>query len=97
MIQSIERAAIVEGLLNSLESERHVRRALLLDVIDEIAACPLFEAAAGRARALLRRVDARDIADVEFAHQVATLRQEVRVASLPLSRTSSPHRAATAA
>lgn len=97
MIQSIERTAIVEGLLNSLESERHVRRALLLDVIDEIAASPLFEAAAGRARALLLRIDARDIPDVEFARQVAALRQEIRVAARPLARSATRDRAATAA
>lgn len=83
MIQSIERATIVEGLLNSLETERYVRGALLLEVIDELATSSLFADACAQARRLLASVEQREIDDAQFTRKVAELRQAVQLAAPP--------------
>jgi hypothetical protein len=79
MIQSIERAAIVEGLLNTLEAERYVRAPLLLEIIDELAAAASTEACA-QARRLLSAVENREVDDDAFARRVADLRRTVQIA-----------------
>jgi len=54
MIQSIERASIVETLLNTLEAERYVRGPLLATIVDELSADAGLEIAAEAARAILQ-------------------------------------------
>lgn len=83
MIQSIQRDAIVETLLNTLEVERYVRGPLLNTIVDELAARQGLEPAAEAARALVDGLRAGALAESDFAARVAALRQLVQSASAP--------------
>jgi len=83
MIQSIERATIVETLLNTLEAERYVRGPLLATIVDELAADAGLEIAAGAARAILQGLRSGGLPESEFRARVGALRDLVRSLSAP--------------
>lgn len=68
-----DRSTTIELLLNALEAERYVRRALLENVIAELGAIP---EAAAEGRALLSRLD-RGATELEFKSGLASLRRSV--------------------
>lgn len=75
VIQSLQRTAIVETLLNTLEAERYVRGPLLATIADELSAGGEgLEAAAGAARAILERWEAGQLAEPELAARIRALR-----------------------
>lgn len=83
-MQSIQREALVETLLNSLEAERYVRGPLLLTVVDELSASEGLEIAAEAARAILEAFRGGELgAESEFALRIRALRQLVRALSAP--------------
>ena len=53
----------IQVLLNTLLGERHARRALLAELIDELATAPSQHVAARAARALLRSLDEPPVED----------------------------------
>ena len=80
VIQSIERTAIVETLLNSLEAERYVRGPLLATVVDELSASgEELAMAAVTARGILQRWEAGQLDDPELTACVSALRPLVQV------------------
>jgi len=82
MIQSMQREKLLDTLLNTLEAERYVRGALLLEVLDALDAAERPSPAAALARRMLHGVETGRIRDDEFIHELAELR------SLALSRAS---------
>src|SRR5687768_16427515 len=62
------------SLLNTLEAERHVRAALLVEVVAELGRDPRDRRALRRAQALLDRVEQGAISDAEFADGLHRLR-----------------------
>jgi hypothetical protein len=86
VIQSIERSAIVETLLNTLEAERYVRGPLLATIADELSASGEgLAVAAGAARSLLERWQAGQLGESEFIARIRALRPlvQARQAALP--------------
>jgi hypothetical protein len=74
MIQSIRRETIALGLLNTLESERYVRAALLVEFIESLAEDARFSMTLERAHALLDGVERRAIDEQEFVRGIDELR-----------------------
>ncbi len=83
MIQSIERATIVETLLNTLEAERYVRGPLLATIVDELSADAGLEIAAEAARAILQGLRSGGLPEAEFSTRVSALRDLVQALSAP--------------
>jgi len=83
MIQSIERASIVETLLNTLEAERYVRGPLLATIVDELSADAGLEIAAEAARAILQGLRSGSLAEADFGARVGALRDLVTALSAP--------------
>ena len=83
MIHSIERATIVETLLNTLEAERYVRGPLLATIIDELSADAGLEIAAEAARAILHGLRSGGLSESEFGARVSALRDLVQALSAP--------------
>ena len=83
MIQSIERATIVETLLNTLEAERYVRGPLLATIIDELSADAGLEIAAEAARAILQGLRTGKLPESDFTSRVGALRDLVQALSAP--------------
>ena len=80
VIRSIERSAIVETLLNSLEAERYVRGPLLATIADELSAAGEdLEEAAGVARSILEGWQAGRLGESEFTARVRALRPLVQL------------------
>lgn len=71
MSKVYDRSTTIEMLLNALEAERYVRRALLENVVAELASQP---EAAAEGRALLLRLD-NGANDAEFRSGLASLRR----------------------
>lgn len=69
--------ALIEGLLNTLESERYMREALLLSVLDELASSDRFAPAFEAGRDLFARLEAGEIDDDEFASAIREVRSFV--------------------
>ncbi len=84
MIQSIERATIVETLLNTLEAERYVRGPLLETIADVLSADAALEVAAEAARAILEGLRSGRLVEADFTARVGALRD------LVLALSSSP-------
>jgi hypothetical protein len=80
MMTSIERAKLLDTLLNTLEAERYLRGPLLLEVLDALDAEEL-ESAAAFARRMLQRLQTGRAAETEFNAEVAELRQLVLAAT----------------
>jgi hypothetical protein len=79
VIRSIERGAIVETLLNTLEAERYVRGPLLATLADELSASgEELEVAAEVARSILDRWEAGQLAESDFATRIRALRPLVQ-------------------
>jgi hypothetical protein len=83
MIQSIERATIVETLLNTLEAERYVRGPLLATIVDELSADAALEIAAEAARAILEGLRSGCLAEKDFGARVRALRDLVQALGAP--------------
>jgi hypothetical protein len=84
IIQSFQRRAIVETLLNSLEAERYVRGPLLATVADELSAAGEgLEAAACVARTILERWQAGRLAEAELAFRIRSLRPLIEAHWVP--------------
>jgi hypothetical protein len=83
MIQSIQREAIVETLLNTLEAERYVRGPLLATIVDELSAGTGLELAADAARAILQGLEAGQLRESEFAARLRTLRELIKALAAP--------------
>jgi hypothetical protein len=83
MIHSIERATLVETLLNTLEAERYVRGPLLATIVDELSADAGLEIAAAAARAILDGLRSGGLVESEFAARVSALRDLVQALSAP--------------
>lgn len=83
MIKSIERASLVETLLNTLEAERYVRGPLLATIVDELSADAGLEIAAEAARAILHGLRAGGFSEAEFGDRVGALRDLVQALSAP--------------
>ena len=83
MIQTIERATIVETLLNTLEAERYVRGPLLATIVDELSADAGLEIAAEAARAILQGLRSGSLKEAEFTVRVSALRDLVAALSAP--------------
>jgi hypothetical protein len=83
MIKSIERASIVETLLNTLEAERYVRAPLLATIVDELSADASLEIAAEAARAILHGLRGGVFSEAEFGDRVSALRDLVQALSAP--------------
>jgi hypothetical protein len=81
MIRSIQHDRMVETLLNALETERYVRRPLLLEIIGELSTSQQFEPARGSARRLLERLETGDVTQAELGRAIAELRQLAREAA----------------
>jgi hypothetical protein len=78
MIQSMQREAIVETLLNTLEAERYVRGPLLLTLVDELSASVGLQIAAHAACATLDGLVSGRLREAEFVAQIRALRELVR-------------------
>lgn len=74
----------IHPLLNTLEGERYVRRALLLEVIDELTVREGQSPATQAARTLLARMEKREITDADFVRSVAEVRS-LLTPELPLA------------
>jgi hypothetical protein len=83
MIQSIERATIVETLINTLEAERYVRAPLLATIVDELSADAELEIAAAAAKSILDGLRAGALGEAEFADRVSALRDLVQALGAP--------------
>jgi hypothetical protein len=83
MMQSMQRGALVETLLNTLEAERYMRGPLLLTIVDELCASPGLGQAADAARRILEGLRSGDLVESEFAPQVRSLRRLVHALSTP--------------
>ena len=75
MIQSMQREAIVDTLLNTLEVERYVRAPLLLELVDELSGMSGLEPAADAARGILHDLQQGKTIERDFAARVDALRQ----------------------
>jgi hypothetical protein len=92
-------AATLDMLLNALESERHVRKALLLNLIDELAALDGLAPAVDAACDLLDNLESGPVPQLWFAQRVAALHDLVHalrprpsgVVSTDPTRTGSPY------
>jgi hypothetical protein len=61
----------IELLLNTLQGERYVRRALLTELLDEFAVSPFYDDAAFAARAILDRLDV--LSELQYEHEISLL------------------------
>lgn len=86
MIQSIQREASVETLLNTLEAEHYVRGPLLATIVDELTAVECLEPAAEVARAILEGLESGQLREADFAPSVSALRNLVHRLSVSASR-----------
>jgi hypothetical protein len=78
MIRGMERRRLLELLLNTLEGERHLRAALLLELLDELETTEQLAPAAGLARRMLAALETGHVGDEEFTVDLATLRRLVQ-------------------
>jgi hypothetical protein len=63
----------VELLLNTLANERYARRALLAELIEELATTPSRHPAARAARSLLRSLDEKPITSDVYAKRIVRI------------------------
>ena len=86
MAQCIERDAIIEPLLNSLEVERHMRGPLLVSVLAELSKFMELSPAFALASSMLRSFEEGALDDIAFRRQLDALRALVRTLTQPLAR-----------
>ncbi|MCL2776939.1 MAG: hypothetical protein FWD73_02970 [Polyangiaceae bacterium] len=87
MAQCIERDAIIEPLLNSLEVERHMRGPLLVSLLAELSTCMKLSPAFVLASSMLRSFEEGALDDIAFGGQLDALRALVRTLSQQLVST----------
>jgi hypothetical protein len=61
----------IELLLNTLHGERYVRRALLTELVDELAVSPFYDDAACAARSILERLESLN--ELEYEQEISLL------------------------
>jgi hypothetical protein len=76
MMRSLHHEVMVETLLNSLAVERHARRALVLELLNEMSASR-YSSAKDDARILLRRLERGEISEPELADAITRLRARI--------------------
>jgi hypothetical protein len=88
MTKTMQPQRRIELLLNTLQGERYVRRALLTELLDEFAVSPFYDDAADAARSLLDRLEA--LSPVQYEQEISLLwdlacepQSGVRVVPLP--------------
>jgi hypothetical protein len=75
MINGIRSDTMVATLLDTLEKERHLRKPLLFNLVDELSADDHFGPALDRALDLLQLLEAGPVSDAAFARRLAELRE----------------------
>jgi hypothetical protein len=73
MTSSVPQAKRVELLVSTLRTERHARRALLADLVDELAASPSQFMAARAARSLQRALDAEPLEEDLYEKRIVRI------------------------
>jgi len=85
----LHRALVVEGLLNTLESERHLRRPLVAELVASLASLDsTWDAARESARVLLFRLENGSLTESDWRGALTQLRDDIGPPSSLVPRSS---------